>query len=52
MAFVLELGPQHVLGQVRGQPFAFGLGLRESSGLGVDLGVDLGFERSELRQAL
>lgn len=48
MASVLGVGLQHVLGQVQGQPSGFGLGLRESYGLGLDLG----FEGSELRQAL
>lgn len=48
MAFVLELGLQHVLGQVQERPFGFGLGLRKLTGLGLDLG----FEGSELWQAL
>ena len=37
VAFVWQLGQQHVFEQVWGQPFGFGRGLRELCGLGLDL---------------
>ncbi len=48
VASELEVGLQHVLGQVQGQPSGYGLGLRESYGLVLDLG----FAGSELWQTL
>lgn len=54
----LEWGPNlaSVLGQVWGQPFGSGLGLRESSGLvqgfWLELELTFGFEGSEPQQAL